>query len=610
MGAIGLRPATPEADGENGSTGSRPARDTSQEREPAEAATRVPYKIIDPNFGHIGAEGLWMAQSFRVELDRLRALSPELARIAEAAEQELTKLETSLAAEGECWGNDEPGRMFGESYEPQAKDGMAAFRTVVDNLRLLNTGITEAADTFERQDTDAGRLVQNPAYPGANGEWPVPTMSPAPSAPVPTTPLTPTDESPAYPTVAPTSNTAPIETAGLPSSQASGHPSSPASGTAPTDTATAPDSPEQIAGRPDTAAPGSVPAPADSGEDRYAPATPVPAGPAAPTAADRPGTPRSTPPAGPTAGPTTAPDRPWSRQPGAAGSNPLGPPWRRDAAPAGSPRGQVFTPTAVGPPPPADSRKPEKPQRDSGGKRKKSVSVRAKDLPVPTDPAALAAAWELADRHGLRLIGFESSGIGEHTVHEIAAAVDDIVGKYPFAELAGIEIAVLPKGRISQVRRESAAKPGTATGWISLQRRAIANPEYIADKVRAATRSARIVPGAEERPVYSTVVRDLGRLLEERAGPTTRRLVQQALITEYRRISGPWDGDTLASVVRGYRQWRAQLSRGCFTRDRLNPRAALIEGFTEVELRAQEARGPAKVLHRLLVERARGRSDA
>ncbi|WP_406234315.1 hypothetical protein [Nocardia sp. NBC_01009] len=42
-------------------------------------------------------------------------------------------------------------------------------------------------------------------------------------------------------------------------------------------------------------------------------------------------------------------------------------------------------------------------------------------------------------------------------------------------------------------------------------------------------------------------------------------------------------------------------------RNRFPPRAALVEAFTEVELRGDSACGPAKILHQLVVENVRGR---
>ncbi len=231
-----------------------------------------------------------------------------------------------------------------------------------------------------------------------------------------------------------------------------------------------------------------------------------------------------------------------------------------------------------------------------------------------TDPAAVAAAHALAARHGLRIVGFESSGVEKHTVDEIAAAVDGILGKYSFLDLGGIEITDLRDAAVSRVVWGRAVDEGQepVTGaWILLDRVVVANPAVLGEKLAAAARSGDRVAGSRERPMYSTIVRDFGRILEAAAGPLVRQLAQRSLIMEYRRISGPWDRrDTLAAIVRGYREWRAQLGRACFAAGRFDARAAVVESFTEVELRGDRACGPAKVLHRLAVEHVRGQSSA
>ncbi|MFE7798457.1 hypothetical protein [Nocardia sp. NPDC057440] len=238
-------------------------------------------------------------------------------------------------------------------------------------------------------------------------------------------------------------------------------------------------------------------------------------------------------------------------------------------------------------------------RRAAKARRPRPVPARAQQ--VQTDEAAMEAARALAARHGLRIVGFETAGIAESTVHEIAAAIDDILGKYPFLALGGIEITELGGDAVSCVKWDRTA------GWILLDRAVVASPTRIAEIVSAATRSGASVPGAEERPMYSVIVNDLGRIMAAAAGPAARQRAQMSLITEYRRISGPWDRtDTLAQIVAGYRKWRGQLSGRCFSRNQFQAAAALAEAFTEVELCDDGACGPAKVLHHLVVENARG----
>ncbi|MFI7671968.1 hypothetical protein [Nocardia sp. NPDC049526] len=226
-------------------------------------------------------------------------------------------------------------------------------------------------------------------------------------------------------------------------------------------------------------------------------------------------------------------------------------------------------------------------------------------------PEALEVIRELAARHGLRIVGFETSGIQEHTAREIAAAVDDILGKYPFLDLCGIEIADLG-GTVSHIVWDRTVDDACPAAWIVLDRISTSNSTLVAETICTATEFTALATGSSyERPMYSTVVRDLGRILEVVAGPRIRQLAQRALITEYHRVSGPWDrNDTLAGVVRGYRKWCAPLTSRSFVGNRFNPGAGLVEAFAEVELCGENACGPAKVLYRLLVENARSRSGS
>ncbi|WP_328404406.1 hypothetical protein [Nocardia sp. NBC_00403] len=249
---------------------------------------------------------------------------------------------------------------------------------------------------------------------------------------------------------------------------------------------------------------------------------------------------------------------------------------------------------------------------DKSGKPKRSTTT-PKPSGVDTAPAALAAAQAFAVRHGLQIVGFDSSGIAESTVDEIAAALYDILGKYPFLDLGGIEITDLRGGAVSRVawdRGVGETDGAMAAAWIVLDKSIVENTANLAEKISAATQSGSIVAGSDERPMYSVMVHDLGRILEAAAGTRARASAQRFLITEYRRINGSWDrGDTLARIVAGYRAWRGQLSRGCFSGGRFDARAGLVGAFAEVELRGADACGPAGVLHRLVVECARGRAS-
>src|SRR5690348_8619951 len=66
------------------------------------------------------SEGVEMAQELRVDADRLHALVSEYESIGEAAKRAHEELRAVLAAEGDCWGGDAPGRSFAETYVPDS----------------------------------------------------------------------------------------------------------------------------------------------------------------------------------------------------------------------------------------------------------------------------------------------------------------------------------------------------------------------------------------------------------------------------------------------------------------------------------------------------------
>ncbi|MFD8244092.1 hypothetical protein [Nocardia sp. NPDC059691] len=574
-----------------------------------------------------------MAQSLRVDTDLLRAVTPELAAIADAAQGELARLKERLAAEGKCWGDDEPGRAFGDSYEPASEKGITGFENLVHNLHGMSSSVADAGEALHDQDHNSGSRLrqQNPfdSVPVSNTPYGQPqSRSPVPSQ----SGSTPnTEPGSAGDTTAPTSADNPTAQADNPATQVDTPTATSSGPTAAHGTGQPGYQPTSNPIAPGSTNPGDYgPAgtPYSSGQEPSAnfPSTPSVQDRATPTARDAARNPTSPAPATPAAaepspaatskpgasGPAAVPRTPetrWTRPPADSPwmRNTSGTPWSR--SPGGPAQNQAFPPRRKRPRPDV-----AKPGKDPKARKPKPAPAEAKHSRVRTDPDAVAAARALAARHGLRIAGFEDSGVSKPTVDEISAAVDGILGKYPFIRPAGIEITDLRDGTVSRVvpnRASDDTADAVTGGWILLDRVAAANPVLLAEKVEAAAGSGERVAGSADRPMYSTIVRDLGRILEAASGRHVRQSAQRSLLMEYRRISGPWDrGDTLAAIVRGYREWRAQLIRACFCGDLFDPRAAVVEAFTEVELRGSRACGPAKVLHRLVIEHARGQSSA
>ncbi|WP_406230923.1 hypothetical protein [Nocardia sp. NBC_01009] len=192
-------------------------------------------------------------------------------------------------------------------------------------------------------------------------------------------------------------------------------------------------------------------------------------------------------------------------------------------------------------------------------------------------------AHEMAAKHDLEIIGFDTAGISEPTIREIAVAVDDMLAKYPIP-LRGIEITETRDGRPSRLVREQVSEgeqQGPPANWIVLDRAAVANPIRAAGAVASATRTRAGRHDYDERPVYVTIVREFGRALDTAGNFRAHQEAQRTLITE---------------SLRG---------GGSFGHGLLDPGTALVEGFTEVVLRGDRAGGVATALHGALVQMAK-----
>lgn len=540
-----------------------------------------------------------MGESLRIDPTLVHALVTELTAVAESAQRDLTELTDALDHEGKPWGDDEPGRMVGDSYEPQAKKGLEGYQNLVENLRTLSKGVADIADAFRDQDQELGRQIRTIGETGIGADQPVRSGSdqvwPSTDTPTNVSPTgsganadnkngTPSDGGP--PNSATQANGAP-----------SGYPLPAATGDTPVGGPTRTD---QQPAYPDSSTPrDSTQQPSDTSTEGDANTA------ASPVAGNSPPTSTGT-------NPPTATGTPRTGDP--AAGKPAGTPWSRTPFPSGTPWSGTRTgarpPGQVFAPPPGRAGKPTQPKREDKPRKKKRGSPAYAS--VPTDAAALAAAQDLADRHGLRIVGFDTSGIGREMVAQLASAVDRVLGRYPFIELGGIEITELGDGRISRVTRDrgdDGSESARTGSWILLDRALVSNPAQFGEKVHAAIQSGNFVTGSEERPMFSTIVGDLGRIMAGQVDRSIWRLAQRSLINEYRRINGPWDAeDTLARIVGGYRQWRDQLGGNSIVDGRFQPQTALAAAFAEVELRGDDACGPARVLYRLLVEGLRGRS--
>ncbi|WP_280492654.1 WXG100 family type VII secretion target [Nocardia asiatica] len=551
-----------------------------------------------------------MVEQFAADLDRLRAQAPAFDQIGSEVAATVQRLRTTLADEGAPWGDDDAGRAFAEYYVPEHKRTMADLNSLVEVLQQAGADLRHLAENFENQDRAVGQRIRDAANAIQHDSTSLPVVDNAalthrlgPSATDVPALAQPSGED-RMPTAA-TAATQPTQRTAAAAPPDHWSPDSPS---APTHTPGAPangSAPEQQPGRA-----GSNPAARDSEQ-------PTLPGPSVP--------PRQADPALTRPAPGNRPSSPWARaaaaanqsaaskQPTGAAKQPTAAapstPWTRPAA-GRPPRVSAPDANTPGSPPRMPGRPPARPdQKDEKSNRKVDASA---------ESVAARLARELAERHGVRAFGFDTPGIAVEVLTEIVAAVDDVLPLYPRIALRAIAIAELTDGGTARLEwdsvapgesssssdAESAADQALSTARIVLTLPVATDPTQLEQAVTAADNAGLVAPGCARRPVYSAIVRELGRALDGAGGFRARAGAQRALLTAYLPQLNPEDKGSLNRTVSGFQEWRSQLSGYSFDRGRFHPAAALAEAFTDVVLNGAQAAPPAQVLHRLLVTTA------
>ncbi|MBF6169235.1 hypothetical protein IU486_31540 [Streptomyces gardneri] len=552
-----------------------------------------------------------MSESLEVDPEDLRARGAALREIGAEARQVVERLRAALAEEGRWWGEDEAGKAFAETYEPDARDALIALRNFADNVCRFGSDVGRAAEAFHTADEQAGRQVaqalQPTVPPGVGtgsgssaepGRAPDPIQirrSPEPIPSIVSRAVTP-ESVDAQPVSVPPSSApfADASTARTPSpvgeSPGPGHvgtPRSPVAAAANSGDRTAEQPGSRLADP--SRAPGAAPPGArqfDTAGDRRTAAEPARAVPNT-TAAPARGTPRPAAVSAPVVQPPTR--TPWSD--GTASAGPLG----------GRP-----TPDRAAGKPFAD--RVSAPQRPPGRQHADSDPPRRPRNQGNTDSALERLARELAERHGVEVAGFDLPVTDEAAVREFVAATDAVLTRFPVLDVRSVGIGALAPREVVRIEQQSAM--GTrepVSAWsVTLNITLLDDSARLAAAIRAIHRPGSTVAQADTRPVYATTVRAFGRAFDRAGGRQARAGAQRALIAEYLRDRGEHSRAGLAPVVRGYRRWRDQLSGGSFDKGRFDPAAALADALTDVMLNEDRAAEPAKTLCRLLIDTARG----
>lgn len=200
------------------------------------------------------------------------------------------------------------------------------------------------------------------------------------------------------------------------------------------------------------------------------------------------------------------------------------------------------------------------------------------------DSEAVRLVRDMARRHGLESRGFETAVLDTDIVREIAAALDDLLGKYTVA-LYGIEVADQREDTIRRERKKATeSNPLEAPQvWITLEQAELTGSVGSTGPDRTRRRFRR--SGSADRPVYTAVLRAFAAALDEAGGYRARQEAWRILMAG--SLSG---GPTLGGGL-------------------LEPRRALIEGFADFELRGKRAGEPATTLHSALLKMAQAKPE-
>ncbi|MCX5044463.1 WXG100 family type VII secretion target [Aldersonia sp. NBC_00410] len=86
----------------------------------------------------------------------LRAVAPRFVELADAVESAQRNLSSALAAEGECWGADESGQSFAQSYVGDVAPTVDTVAKLAQVLTSMRDRMVHTADNYDDTDTQFG----------------------------------------------------------------------------------------------------------------------------------------------------------------------------------------------------------------------------------------------------------------------------------------------------------------------------------------------------------------------------------------------------------------------------------------------------------------------
>lgn len=244
------------------------------------------------------------------------------------------------------------------------------------------------------------------------------------------------------------------------------------------------------------------------------------------------------------------------------------------------------------------------------------------NVPIPASPFDAATTNSevgqiLSDLHGVLTQGFDLPGVSLDTAKEYARAIHDMFTKYPQAKVGTVGIR-----RLADIL-PAEYDPDDIYGYTDVKLRAngqfvakaiwlnstfLANFPHFETAMAASIRSGKHPEVFADRPVYSLTVHEFGHALDAAGNQASRNAAEPALDKHWQQHNPINAGERPAQWILRYQQWRAKLSLYSFVGGnsfaKLNTGEALANAFAEVEVGGDNAVEPAKVLHRLLVEKS------
>ncbi|WP_280265979.1 hypothetical protein [Nocardia wallacei] len=532
-----------------------------------------------------------MSDRLQLDTDRLREHGARLAELGDRVGRTHTELRDGLAYAEGCWGDDDLGVAFAEDFKPHADQLLANLRAMQESLHGTAGGMATAAQQVESQDRGAAGLITRSAdsepgveQPPFSPGWPTGGAG-LPASVEPRAPVGPRAAAAPVPPPDTVGRAQPAGRAQPDGGQASssvGQASpSPVGQRAPVQAPGDPRRPEGSPWRPEGGPRPSVVSPPAtdrrggerSGSGRGPTPSPISAPAAAPNAARAPG--------------SVAPHDP-RRSVGAADGKT---PWTGRPAAAGHSES-----------PPSPPRPGAVPRNAKGDKDRQEV----RDRREPVEAGLLGwLARTLAQRHGVTVVGFDLPGLREAAVREFAAAVDRVLTEYPMIALDVVRVADL--GEDATVRWATGPRGYPAAGVehsITLDLHAACATDRAAEAPVPQPNSEGEPAG--ELPIYMETLREFGRALDFAGGGVARHKAQKALIAQYLSLRAG-RLDTLAAVVAGYRQWRAELIGATGDSGGFDASRAVGAAFATVVRRGDKAGVQARTLYALLVDAAPAR---